>query len=512
MNLCCETRRLSAESRNSFEIPQQVAGAMNTARLAQADWTGTPLAARVVLLRELRRLLALHAHDLAAASAVPRSRPILEVLTAEVLPLAEACRFLERGLKKILAPRVLGRRGLPLWLAGVRSEVQREPFGVVLIIGPGNYPLLLPGVQLLQAVAAGNAVLLKPGAAGTDAARALTELMVQAGFDPRLVGLLPESTEAATAAIEAGPDKVLFTGSALTGQKILAHLAPRLIPATMELSGSDAVLIRADADMDLAVKALAFGLRLNHGETCLSPKRVFVAREIARELGAKLADALEQQGSRGSSLEQEDQGEVLPEAAGERLRPLLEEALESGAYFIAGGILKGGRIRTPVVLGRMSPSSRLLREDVFGPVLSLIPVADDQEAIERANDSPYGLGASIFTRDETIGRSLATLLRTGVVTLNDLIIPTADARLPFGGRKRSGFGVTRGMEGLLDLTTTKVVTVSRSRFRPAFEAPQPGDETLFESYLKLIHGRGVISRWAALVSLLRSLSGRRKIS
>jgi acyl-CoA reductase-like NAD-dependent aldehyde dehydrogenase len=512
MNLCCEPPRLPVESQNSSESLEGVAGLMATARLAQADWTGNPLAARVAWLRELRRLMAVHAHDLAAASAVPRSRPLLEVLTAEVLPLVEACRFLERNLERILAPRVLGRRGLPLWLAGVRSEVQREPFGVVLIIGPGNYPLLLPGVQLLQAVAAGNAVLVKPGTRGTDAARALMDLMVQAGFDPRLVGLLPESTEAATAAIEAGPDKVLFTGSALTGQKILAQLAPRLIPATMELSGSDAVLIRADADLDLAAKALAFGLRLNHGATCLSPKRVFVAREIARELGARLADALEQKGSRGITMEQENQ-EILDQPAGERLRPLLEEALEGGAHFISGGILRNtGQIRTPVVLGRVSPSARLLREDLFGPVLSLIPVADDHEAIERANNSPYGLGASIFTRDENTGRSLATLLRTGVVTLNDLIIPTADARLPFGGRKRSGFGVTRGMEGLLDLTTTKVVTVSRSRFRPAFDAPQSGDATLFESYLKLRHGRGVISRWAALVSLLRCLSGRGKIS
>ena len=143
------------------------------------------------LVRELRRLIAENALQLAQASASARGRPARESLTAEVLPLAEACRFLERSAPRVLAARRLGRRGLPLWLAGVRAEIHREPLGVVLIIGPGNYPLLLPGVQLIQALAAGNAAVLKPGVGGTPAARALIGLLGRAGFDPQLVALLP---------------------------------------------------------------------------------------------------------------------------------------------------------------------------------------------------------------------------------------------------------------------------------------------------------------------------------
>ena len=221
--------------------PPLVARAMTAARAAQSRWSRTPLARRLELIRELRRLIAEHAPQLAEASASARQRPALESLTAEVLPLAEACRFLEREAGRVLAARRLGKRGRPLWLAGVRSEIHREPLGVILIIGPGNYPLLLPGVQLVQALAAGNAVLLKPGIGGTPAAQALAELVVRAGFDPQLVALLPESSEAARCAIRARPDKVLFTGSAATGEKILGQLAPHLIPATMELSGCDAV-------------------------------------------------------------------------------------------------------------------------------------------------------------------------------------------------------------------------------------------------------------------------------
>ena len=194
------------------------------------------------------------------------------------------------------------------------------------------------------------------------------------------------------------------------------------------------------------------------------------------------------------------------------MRPVLDDALARGAHLIAGEISDDGSVTLPLVLGGVSPSSRLLREDIFAPVLALVTVADDHEAVFRANDCPFALAASIFSRDESAARLLAARINAGAVTINDLIIPTADARLPFGGRGRSGFGVTRGAEGLLELTAPKVVTVSRGKFRPAFDSPQPGDEALFNAYFRLAHGRGLKSRWAALVSLIRTISRRPKSS
>ncbi len=489
-----------------------VAQAMTAARTAQARWSRTPLARRLELVRELRRLIAEHAMRLAEASAAARRRPALEALTAEVIPLAEACRFLEREAKTILTPRQLGKRGLPLWLAGLRSEIHREPYGVVLVIGPGNYPLLLSGVQMLQALVAGNAVLLKPGVGGTAAARDLCDLIVQAGFDSQLVAVLPESIIAVHTAILARPDKVLFTGSAVTGENILAQLAPHLIPATMELSGCDAVIIRADADLDLAVKALTFGLTLNGGATCMAPKRVFVSAARATELEGRLAQCF------GNSRRQEVHPEIrncqrlFASAATKRLSPLLADALARGAHLIAGEIADDGTVITPLVLGGVTPSSQLLREDFFVPILAIVTVADDHEVILRVNDCPFALAASVFSRDESAARSLASRIRAGVVTINDLILPTADARTPFGGRGRSGFGVTQGAEGLLELTTPKVITISRGKSRPAFEPPQPGDEEMFQSYLQLTHGRGLRPRWQALVSLLKNVAHRIKSS
>lgn len=485
---------------------------MSAARLAQARWAATPLSERLARIRELRRLIAEHAPTLAEASASARRRPALESTTAEVLPLAEACRFLEREAPSLLAPRRLGKRGLPLWLSGVRSEVHRDPVGVVLVIGPGNYPLLLPGVQMVQALAVGNAVLLKPGVGGSFAARALIEVIHRAGFDSHLVALLPESTEAAVAAIDASPDKVVFTGSAATGEKILAQLAPRLIPATMELSGCDAFIVRADADLDLVVKSLKFGLELNDGATCMAPKRVLVHRTVATELEGRLARAFSPGSSRRESaqISGKDESIRLTSDATRGLNSMLSEAVAQGAHFVTGGIAADGSLQFPIILAGVEPPARLLQEDVFAPVLSLVTVSDDAEAVARANDCPYALGASVFSRDESAGRAVADVLNAGVVSINDLILPSADARVPFGGRKRSGFGVTRGAEGLLELTVPKVVTISRAKFRPALEPPHPKDEAMFQAYLELTHGRGFGRRLGALFELFKALGGRSK--
>ena len=499
----------STEARSIAPLPGEseraVRRAVSAARLAQSRWAATPVDDRLGRIRELRRLIAEHALTLAEASASVRRRPNLESITAEVLPLAEACRFLEREAPSLLTPRRLGKPGLPLWLSGVSSEVHREPVGVVLVIGPANYPLLLPGVQILQALVAGNAVVLKPGVGGSRAARALIEIIHRAGFDSHLVALLPESIEAAITAIDAGPDKVVFTGSAATGEKILTRLAPRLIPAAMELSGCDALIVCADADLDLVVKSLKFGLELNDGATCLAPKRVLVHRAVATELEGRLARAFSAGATASAPARTRPHAGLAADAS---LRQLLSDAIAKGAHFVTGRDAPDGALQLPIILAGVEPPARLLQEDVFAPVLSLVTVADDAEAVARANDCPYALGASVFSRDESAARAVAGALNAGAVTINDLIVPTADARVPFAGRKRSGFGATRGPEGLLELTVPKVVSVSRAKFRPALEPPHPQDEAMFQSYLELTHGRGFGRRARALVSLFKALVGR----
>ncbi len=468
-------------------------------RRAQATWAAVPVRTRLQVIRRFRHLLAEQAGSVAISAVGSGQRPVAEILTSEIIPLADAAHFLERAAGKVLAPRRVGRRGRPLWLGGVRSVLHREPFGLVLVIAPSNYPIFLPGVQVLQALAAGNAVLLKPGPGGTSATHELARLLNAAGLPAALLRVLTEPPEAAQAAIRAGVDKVFFTGSATTGAQILAQLAPQAIPSAMELSGCDAVIVRADADLELAVRALVFGLRLNSGQTCIAPRRVFVARAVATEFEGRLAQALC------------DHWPVpFSPAQKERLSPLLQQALAQGAHFLSGKIQPSGDIIGPVVIAGAKPALPLLREDIFAPVLTMLTVADDAEAVAFANDCPYALGATIFTRDERAAHSLAARLHVGSVIINDLIAPTADARLPFGGRKLSGFGLTRGPEGLLEMTTTKVVTQRSGRWRPHYDSPSPDDAALFRDYLGLAHGGELRNRFTSLRKLIANIMRRKK--
>jgi len=381
----------------------------------------------------------------------------------------------------------------------VNSEIRREPFGLILVIAPSNCPIFLAGVQILQALVAGNAVLLKPGPGGLRAALQLARQLRAAGLPENLLRVLDESPEAAKAAIEAGVDKVVFTGSAAVGKQVLAQLAPRAVPATLELSGCDAAIVRADADLDLAVRALVFGLRLNSGQTCIAPRRVFVARAVATEFEGRLARALA-----GCAAAEFSPAQRL------KLAPLLLQSLTVGAHLLAGRSLSETEVIGPVVIAGVKPGSLLHCQDIFGPLLLLITVTNDDEALRLANENSFGLGATIFSRDKNAAQALADRLQVGVVVINDMIAPTADARLPFGGRKLSGFGLTRGPEGLIEMTTAKVVVHRRGRSRPHFEAPHPDDADLLLSFLRLAHGRNWRQRWASFRRLLLNVQARLK--
>jgi acyl-CoA reductase-like NAD-dependent aldehyde dehydrogenase len=470
------------------------------ARAAQVRWAVVTIQKRLAFLRPLRDLLADRAQSLCEMEARLQNRPQSEILTSEIFPLIAACKFLEREAVELLGPRRLGKTGLPLWLHGLSAEVHRDPFGIVLVIGPVNYSLSLPGVQILQAIVCGNAVLLKPGPGGTHSARAFLKLLGVAGLPDGLVTLLPETVEMSNAALSAGVDKVVFTGSAKVGRQILADLAPQLVPATMELSGCDALLVREDGDLNLVAKSLHFGLTLNSGETCIAPHRLLVAESRADQLEDLLYQYFRSQPQR-----------QLTTPVGDRLLPVLKEALARGARFLSGAVEPDGRIIVPAIITGVSPDCRLLHDDFFAPVAAMLRVKDDEEAVRRINDCPYALGASIFSANESIARALGARLRVGFVTINDLIVPAGDPRIPIGGRGRSGFGSTRGREGLLDLTVPKVVTIRRGRFRPHLSVTTEEELHLLYAYLKFVNARDARSRWFALKLLGRRLIAQRSI-
>ena len=485
-----ETGLMKADVQHRPDIVELISSAW----AAQAVWAETSLRQRLKLVTRLRRLIARNAAELAQAVGDRPGRADGETLAMEVLPLADACHFLEREAESLLAPRRLGTKGRPLWLSGTEAEVRREPLGLVLIIAPSNYPLFLPGVQVVQALTAGNAVLIKPAPGCVEPMRALLLLLEQAGLPAGLCVLLDETVEAGREAIAAGVDKLVLTGSADTGRHVLADLAPYLTPAVMELSGNDAVFVLPGADLDLTAKALAYGLRLNGGATCIAPRRVFADRGCALELERRL-----------TPLVLDLAPVALPERVRNQVARLLDEAETAGCRLIGHRFRAEEPRMAPVIIADAVPELGLLREDIFAPVLSLVPVAGEADALNAAAQCPYALGASIFG-PESLARPLAARVRAGSVTINDLIVPTADPRLPFGGQGISGFGVTRGAEGLLEMTAVKAVTVRSGRFRPHYDPVTPADAASMLDYIAAAHGEG--ARWPAMKRLVRGLMGR----
>lgn len=412
--------------------------ALDTARRAQPAWAARPTSERAKLIGRLRPLLAANVDGLARAAASVSDRPIAEKIVSEVFPLLEACRFLEKNTARILRPKRFGAAGRPLWLPGSTFEVRRKPFGVVLIVGPRNYPLFIPIVQMLHALAAGNAVLIKPAeGASAPIVRFAADVLARSAVPRELVQILPESPEAARQAVRSGVDKAIFTGSSTNGRTFLADLAQHNTPSVMELAGADAVYVRADADLDLAARAIAFGLRLNAGDTCMAPHNIMVHAPAA----AALTDALRQRGLTD---------------------------------------------------------------------LPIVAVRGDDHALQLARADTHGLGVAIFSRDETAARAFAQQLATGFATINDIIVPTADPRMPFGGVRDSGFGVTRGAEGLLEMTYPQAIAVRRARFLPHLDAPHRDDAQLFAAFAKLLHGGGLKTRLAALREVTRLGRARMK--
>jgi acyl-CoA reductase-like NAD-dependent aldehyde dehydrogenase len=399
---------------------------LERARRAAIAWRETPVRGRLQIVRRVRRLIASEATNL--ADSLGSLRPASDTLVAEILPLAEAARFLEREADRLLAPRSVGRRGRPAWLVGVEAEIRREPRGVVLVLAPANYPLFLPGVQILQALTAGNAVCAKPAPNRAPALIVFASLLRRAGLPADILTVLEESNAMGEAACKAGFDHIVLTGSAATGVRVLQAAAERLTPCTMELSGDDPVFILPGADLTLAASAIAYGVGLNNGETCIAPRRVFIAAEHAPAFAEMLATRIQ------------------------------------GA--------------PPV-----------------------IPVRDVEHALLLSAQSRYALGAAIFGPEDK-ARILAERVQAGCVVVNDVIVPTADPRLPFGGRKDSGFGVTRGTEGLLEMTVLKCVAVRRGKFRPHLDPAHAKDGELFAALIAALHG-GTRTRLHGLSTLLR---------
>jgi acyl-CoA reductase-like NAD-dependent aldehyde dehydrogenase len=464
---------------------------------AQTAWAARPVGERLRVVRVLRHSLVDAADDLTEAIQRELARPAHEALASDVLPFADACKFLERKAEHLLRPRKVSLRSRPIWLWGQRDTIYRRPHGVVGIIGTWNYPVFLNGVQMAQALVAGNGVVWKPSEVSTASAPVLHAHFLRAGFPPDLVQLLPAAREFGPVVADADVDHVVFTGSAATGQKLAAKLGERLVSSTLELSGCDAMFVLPDADVEMAAKAAWFGMTANNGQTCIAVRRAFVPREAY----PAFVELLQKQVAAAAPMRLAMEGQV------QQADRLVKDAEQHGGRVLqpAAAPPSDPRTTVPRVVVDATPAMALAREDCFAPLLAVLPVRDAEDALAQAEQCAYGLGASIFAGAPSRAAEFAGRIRSGMVTVNDVIAPTAHPATPFGGRGRSGWGVTQGPDGLLGMTVPQVVSVRGGRFRPHYEpmgSPDGPTAEMARGLLAWCHGRTMGIRWRGLCRLI----------
>jgi acyl-CoA reductase-like NAD-dependent aldehyde dehydrogenase len=487
------------------QLNESICSQLEIARTAQVQWAAWSMRDRLKVLRKLR--LKISSDPRAFAGTVSREN-IAETMAAEILPMLDACRYLETQAARILRETAIGKRGRPVWLWGNSVILRSEPLGVVLIIGPANYPLMLPGIQALQAIAAGNAVLIKPAGDCSQCMHEFISLAKSAGLPGGLIQVLPECPEAATLAIRQGVDKAFLTGSASTGRAVSRELAELTTPSVMELSGCDAVFVLDDADANLVSDCLLFGLSLNNSQTCMAPRRVFAsnrqADEVLRLLKAKLKSRIttsscEPNGSVAKVISHLSSGNskdghcspITRQASTAMASAAIQHihaAIEDGADLVFGSLTNNSPPEHSLafILDNVNSGMSLAQSDIFAPVLSFIRIESDRVALEENAKCPYALSATVFGSP---GRCLqfARRIKAGCVVINDMIVPTADPRVPFGGRGMSGHGKTRGETGLLEMTQLKAIVASRRWFKPHLHSPTPADADVLQQLIQLEH-------------------------
>jgi len=442
----------------------QAKEAIAAAHVAFPAWSRSPFRERARLLDRLRQAVVDEALDLARLVEREQGKPAAEAYAAEILPSLEALKHLSAHGEELLRDDVLEAQ--QLLLAHKEARLVYAPIGVVLVITPWNYPwgLTLPAVA--AALVAGNTVVLKPAPATTLVGLRLGELAQKAGLPAGTVSVLAvDDTVAASLVEDPRLGKIVFTGSVATGKRVMAAAAKNLTPVVLELGGKDPAIVCRDADLDRAARGIVWGAFLNCGQTCASVERVYVEREVAEPLLQRIVAE-----TRGLRTGDPSRGEVeVGPLTMERQRRIVEEhvkdALGRGARALTGGeALPGpGFFYPPTVLAGVDHSMTVMREETFGPVLPVMAVDSLEEAIRLANDSPYGLTASGWTRSEATAERLQRELVAGVVTINDHASSFGEPTAPWGGTRWSGIGRTHGLLGLREMVQPRYVSLDRGR-------------------------------------------------
>src|SRR5579875_3071516 len=441
--------------------PEDVELAVATAGRAFSEWSRTDVEKRAAILAKAADLIHENAKELAATLTSEQGKPLAEA-AGEVTHLAHGVRFYAEAATKVRG----AYQELPSAFGPAYGMVIRRPMGVCAAITPYNFPLTLLGTKVAPALASGNTVVAKPAASTPLATLEVARLFSEAGVPDGVLNVITGRGADIGDALVGHPDvrRVAFTGSTGVGRQVAKLAAPDLKRLSLELGGSDPVIICADADVDAAVKAVIIGRYWNAGQACLGCKRVFVHDSVYDAFVSALVERVGRYEPGDGTIKPEKpklrMGPIHTRAGRDELLEQIDSGLSSGGELLIGGGTGGapkGWFLEPAVVAEPGEGSRLLTEEVFGPVLPVLRFTDFDDAIRRANDTPYGLGSSIWTHDARLIHRAALELETGMTWVNQ--IHYGYDELPFGGVKASGFGKEHGLEALDAYVELKSVVV-----------------------------------------------------
>jgi acyl-CoA reductase-like NAD-dependent aldehyde dehydrogenase len=461
----------------------EIADAVSKAAAAQLRWAATPVRDRLRILKRFADLLCDQKEAVARVISREAGKPEAEALSTEILVVLDTVKYLRNNLPGFLRPEPIAHGNPAMKLK--RGQLLRQPYGVVGIISPWNYPFSVPSVQTLTALATGNAVVLKPSEFTPYSSLELQRLLREAGLDRELLQVITGEGGAGAALLAANVQKVVFTGSVATGKRVAQAAAARLLPVVLELGGKDPMIVLEDADVDVASSAAVWGAFMNAGQTCLSVERCYVHERIYEKFLQKCVEKTnklqvgyshplrhEQLGDEKSTPAQRvghpdseiDMGPMIHERQLSIVQAHVQDAMARGARLLAGGkplASLGPNFFAPTILADVDHSMAIMREETFGPTLPVRSFKTEDEAVALANDSEYGLAASVFTSDRKCGEALARRIMAGTVMVNDVLACFGISEAPHGGVKMSGIGRTHGRFGLEEMVWPKYVDSDR---------------------------------------------------
>jgi acyl-CoA reductase-like NAD-dependent aldehyde dehydrogenase len=481
--------------------PDEVQAVVDEVAQVQPFWAQLTLADRARYLERAAQVLIDESDEIRDLLVREQGKPRNEAFAMEVLPTIDALSWIARAGQEILADEKIP---MPqVFLKTKASAFTYEPLGVIGVISPWNYPWSIPFGEVAIALMAGNGVVLKPASLTPLIGERIGRVFERAGLPEGLVRVI-HGPGTGSALVTSSVAKVFFTGSVETGRSVGEECARRLKGSVLELGGKDPMIVLADANVDHAVAGALWGGFANAGQTCSGIERVYVLREVADRFIDRVVTGA--QGLRvGDPLGWDTEiGPMVSREQFEVVRELVDDAVASGATLACGGPadspsgFEAGAFYAPTVLTGVTHGMRIMREEIFGPVLPIIIVDSEEEAVTLANDSEFGLGASVWTSDRSKGERIARELEAGMVWINDHMFSHGACQCSWGGVKDSGLGRTHSKFGLYECVNIKLRVWEGSAIRDAWWHPY--DETLGKALrqtAKILYGRPSI-RAAAL--------------